>query len=144
MLMLGFSSGSRSSSPVTPSDTGYATGDDLQAIGSCRGGACVFPEVLWAPVVDRLDAPVFGWSGAAGQLDAADASLIAIGLIGMASTGTSHGSRPSAHCVSSPSLLHPGHRHRAWRIGQPDDSDELGLLSARTSWLPGCDSRDDA
>ena len=134
MLMLGFSSGLPFF--LTGNTLGYwlrDQGTTLQAIGFLSWvGLAYSLKFLWAPVVDRLDAPVFGWLGRRRSWMLLTQSLIAIGLIGMASTGTSHGLAAIgalavvvAFASSTQDIVID-----AWRIEAAGDSDELGLLSA--------------
>ena len=134
MLMLGFSSGLPFF--LTGNTLGYwlrDQGTTLQAIGFLSWvGLAYSLKFLWAPVVDRLDAPVFGWLGRRRSWMLLTQSLIAIGLIGMASTGTSHGLAAIgalavvvAFSSSTQDIVID-----AWRIEAAGDSDELGLLSA--------------
>ncbi|HVD94353.1 MAG TPA: MFS transporter [Vicinamibacterales bacterium] len=134
MLMLGFSSGLPFF--LTGNTLGYwlrDQGTTLQAIGFLSWvGLAYSLKFLWAPVVDRLDAPMFGWLGRRRSWMLLTQSLIAIGLFGMASTWTSHG-LPAigalavlvAFASSTQDIVID-----AWRIEAADDSDELGLLSA--------------
>src|SRR5262252_1257725 len=93
MLTLGFSSGLPFF--LTGNTLGYwlrDQGTTLQAIGFLSWvGLAYSLKFLWAPVVDRLDAPVIGRLGRRRSWMLLTQSLIAVGLIGMASVGTSHG-----------------------------------------------------
>src|SRR6478672_11444804 len=134
MLMLGFSSGLPFF--LTGNTLGYwlrDQGTTLQAIGFLSWvGLAYSLKFLWAPVVDRLDAPVFGRFGRRRSWMLLTQALIAVGLIGMASTGTSHGLAAIgalavvvAFSSSTQDIVID-----AWRIEAAGDSDELGLLSA--------------
>ena len=134
MLMLGFSSGLPFF--LTGNTLGYwlrDQGTTLQAIGFLSWvGLAYSLKFLWAPVVDRLNAPVFGSLGRRRSWMLFTQSLIAIGLVGMASTGTSHGLAAIgalavlvAFASSTQDIVID-----AWRIEAADDPDELGLLSA--------------
>ena len=134
MLMLGFSSGLPFF--LTGNTLGYwlrDQGTTLQAIGFLSWvGLAYSLKFLWAPVVDRLDAPVFPRLGRRRSWMLLTQSLIAIGLFGMASTGTSHGLAAIgalavlvAFSSSTQDIVVD-----AWRIEAAEDSDELGLLSA--------------
>jgi PAT family beta-lactamase induction signal transducer AmpG len=134
MLMLGFSSGLPFF--LTGNTLGYWLRDQgatLQAIGFLSWvGLAYSLKFLWAPVVDRLDAPLFGGLGRRRSWMLLTQALIAIGLFGMASTGTSHGLAAIgalavlvAFSSSTQDIVVD-----AWRIEAADDSDELGLLSA--------------
>src|SRR5262250_1763775 len=93
MLMLGFSSGLPFF--LSGNTLGYwlrDVGTTLQAIGFLSWVGLTYSlKFLWAPVVDRLDAPMIGRLGRRRSWMLLTQSLIAIGLIGMASVGTSHG-----------------------------------------------------
>jgi MFS transporter, PAT family, beta-lactamase induction signal transducer AmpG len=134
MLALGFSSGLPFF--LTGNTLGYwlrDQGTTLQAIGFLSWvGLAYSLKFLWAPVVDRLDALVVGRLGRRRGWMLLTQSLIAIGLIGMASVGTSHGLAAIgalavlvAFSSSTQDIVID-----AWRIESADDSDELGLLSA--------------
>jgi PAT family beta-lactamase induction signal transducer AmpG len=134
MLMLGFSSGLPFF--LTGNTLGYwlrDQGTTLQAIGFLSWvGLAYSLKFLWAPVVDRLDAPVFGRLGRRRSWMLLTQALIAIGLFGMASTGTSHGLAAIgalavlvAFSSSTQDIVVD-----AWRIEAAEDSDELGMLSA--------------
>ena len=133
MLMLGFSSGLPFL--LTGNTLGYWLRDEgttLKAIGFLSWvGLAYSLKFLWAPVVDRVDAPVFGrLAGAAAGWSSA-----------------------SCWSPSGSSAFRPSDRRRArelgalalvvafasstqdivvdaWRIEAASDSDELGLLSA--------------
>jgi PAT family beta-lactamase induction signal transducer AmpG len=134
MLMLGFSSGLPFF--LTGNTLGYwlrDQGTTLQAIGFLSWvGLAYSLKFLWAPVVDRLDAPIFGRLGRRRSWMLLTQALIAAGLFGMASTGTSHGLATIgalallvAFSSSTQDIVID-----AWRIEAANDSDELGLLSA--------------
>jgi PAT family beta-lactamase induction signal transducer AmpG len=134
MLTLGFSSGLPFF--LTGNTLGYwlrDQGTTLQAIGFLSWvGLAYSLKFLWAPVVDRLDAPMIGRLGRRRSWMLLTQSLIAIGLIGMASVGTSHGlvaigalAVLVAFSSSTQDIVID-----AWRIESAADSDELGLLSA--------------
>src|SRR5215467_52630 len=134
MLTLGFSSGLPFF--LTGNTLGYwlrDQGTTLQAIGFLSWvGLAYSLKFLWAPVVDRLDAPMIGRLGRRRSWMLLTQSLIAIGLIGMASVGTSHGlvaigalAVLVAFSSSTQDIVID-----AWRIEAAHDSDELGLLSA--------------
>jgi len=134
MLTLGFSSGLPFF--LTGNTLGYwlrDQGTTLQAIGFLSWvGLAYSLKFLWAPVVDRLDAPVIGRLGRRRSWMLLTQSLIAVGLIGMASVGTSHGlvaigalAVLVAFSSSTQDIVID-----AWRIESAADSDELGLLSA--------------
>jgi PAT family beta-lactamase induction signal transducer AmpG len=134
MLMLGFSSGLPFF--LTGNTLGYwlrDQGTTLQAIGFLSWvGLAYSLKFLWAPVVDRLDAPIFGRLGRRRSWMLLMQALIAAGLLGMAATGTRHGlatigvlALVVAFSSSTQDIVID-----AWRIEAATDSDELGLLSA--------------
>ena len=134
MLMLGFSSGLPFF--LTGNTLGYwlrDQGTTLQAIGFLSWvGLAYSLKFLWAPIVDRLDGPIFHRLGRRRSWMLLTQSVIAIGLFGMASTGTSHGLAAIgalavlvAFASATQDIVVD-----AWRIEAAQDSDELGLLSA--------------
>src|SRR3954464_8395098 len=134
MLMLGFSSGLPFF--LTGNTLGYwlrDQGTTLQAIGFLSWvGLAYSLKFLWAPVVDRLDAPIFARLGRRRSWMLLTQSIMAIGLFGMAATGTAHGlvtigalAVLVAFSSSTQDIVVD-----AWRIEAAADSDELGLLSA--------------
>jgi PAT family beta-lactamase induction signal transducer AmpG len=134
MLMLGFSSGLPFF--LTGNTLGYwlrDQGTTLQAIGFLSWvGLAYSLKFLWAPVVDRLDAPGFARLGRRRSWMLLTQAIIAVGLLGMASTGTKHG----LAAIGALALLVAFSSSTqdividAWRIEAASDSDELGLLSA--------------
>ena len=134
MLALGFSSGLPFF--LSGNTLGYwlrDQGTTLQAIGFLSWvGLAYSLKFLWAPVVDRLDGPIFHRLGRRRSWMLLTQSVIAIGLFGMASTGTSHGLAAIgalavlvAFASATQDIVVD-----AWRIEAAQDSDELGLLSA--------------
>src|SRR5689334_12071721 len=93
MLALGFSSGLPFF--LTGNTLGYwlrDRGTTLSAIGFLSWvGLAYSIKFLWAPVVDRLDAPIFGGLGRRRSWMLLTQVLIAVGLAAMAITGTEHG-----------------------------------------------------
>src|SRR3954469_3211384 len=134
MLMLGFSSGLPFF--LTGNTLGYwlrDQGTTLQAIGFLSWvGLAYSLKFLWAPVVDRLDAPLFGSLGRRRSWMLLTQALIAVGLFGMASTGIFH--RLAAIGALAVLVAFASSTQDivvdAWRIEAAADSDELGLLSA--------------
>ncbi len=134
MLMLGFSSGLPFF--LTGNTLGYWMRDEgtaLTAIGflSWVGLAYSF-KFLWAPIIDRLDAPGFGWLGRRRGWMVVSQLLIATGLAAIAATGLRAGLASLgilalivAFSSSTQDIVVD-----AWRIEAAADSDELGLLSA--------------
>jgi PAT family beta-lactamase induction signal transducer AmpG len=134
MLMLGFSSGLPFL--LTGNTLGYWLRDEgttLQAIGFLSWvGLAYSVKFLWAPVVDRLDAPLFGRFGRRRSWMLLTQVLVAVGLFGISMSGPTHG----LTAVGALALLVAFSSSTqdivvdAWRIEAASDSDELGLLSA--------------
>ena len=134
MLMLGFSSGLPFF--LSGNTLGYwlrDVGTTLQAIGFLSWvGLAYSLKFLWAPLVDRLDAPLFGRLGRRRGWMLLAQILIAVGLFGLSVRGPSHG----LAAVGAFALLVAFSSSTqdivvdAWRIEAASDSDELGLLSA--------------
>jgi PAT family beta-lactamase induction signal transducer AmpG len=134
MLMLGFSSGLPFF--LTGNTLGYWMRDEgttLSAIGflSWVGLAYSF-KFLWAPIIDRVDAPLFGRFGRRRGWMILTQILIGIGLVGMSTIGLAAGLASIgvlallvAFSSSTQDIVVD-----AWRIEAAADSDELGLLSA--------------
>jgi PAT family beta-lactamase induction signal transducer AmpG len=134
MLMLGFSSGLPFL--LTGNTLGYWLRDEgttLQAIGFLSWvGLAYSVKFLWAPVIDRLDAPVFGRFGRRRGWMILSQLLVAVGLIGFSAIGLKVGlaavgvlALAVAFASSTQDIVVD-----AWRIEAASDSDELGLLSA--------------
>ena len=134
MLALGFSSGLPFF--LTGNTLGYWLRDEgtaLTAIGflSWVGLAYSF-KFLWAPLVDRLDAPGLGRLGRRRSWMVVTQLLIALGLAALSATGLKAGLATVgvlalivAFSSSTQDIVVD-----AWRIEAASDSDELGLLSA--------------
>jgi PAT family beta-lactamase induction signal transducer AmpG len=134
MLMLGFSSGLPFF--LTGNTLGYWLRDEgttLSAIGflSWVGLAYSF-KFLWAPIIDRVDAPLLGRLGRRRGWMVLTQILIAVGLGGMSAVGLGAGLATIgalallvAFSSSTQDIVVD-----AWRIEAAADSDELGLLSA--------------
>jgi PAT family beta-lactamase induction signal transducer AmpG len=134
MLMLGFSSGLPFM--LTGNTLGYWLRDEgttLQAIGFLSWvGLAYSLKFLWAPIIDRTDAPVLGRLGRRRGWMLLAQLLVAAGLIGLSVRGPSHGlamvgalALVVAFASSTQDIVVD-----AWRIEAASDSDELGLLSA--------------
>jgi PAT family beta-lactamase induction signal transducer AmpG len=134
MLMLGFSSGLPFL--LTGNTLGYWLRDEgttLGAIGFLSWvGLAYSLKVLWAPLIDRLDAPVFGRFGRRRGWMIVSQLLVAVGLIGLSTIGPKRGlallgvlALIVAFASSTQDIVVD-----AWRIEAADDSEELGLLSA--------------
>src|SRR5437879_13075870 len=96
MLMLGFSSGLPFL--LTGSTLGYWVRDEgttLEAIGFLSWvGLAYSLKFLWAPLIDRLDAPVFGRFGRRRGWLIVNQLLVAAGLIGLSAIGLKAGLAP--------------------------------------------------
>jgi MFS transporter, PAT family, beta-lactamase induction signal transducer AmpG len=134
MLALGFSSGLPFL--LTGNTLGYWLRDEgttLKAIGFLSWvGLAYSLKFLWAPVVDRVDAPLFGRFGRRRSWMLLTQVFVAIGLLGLSISGTQHGLTAIgalavlvAFSSSTQDIVVD-----AWRIEAASDSDELGLLSA--------------
>jgi PAT family beta-lactamase induction signal transducer AmpG len=134
MLALGFSSGLPFL--LTGNTLGYWLRDEgttLKAIGFLSWvGLAYSLKFLWAPIVDRLDAPLFGRFGRRRSWMLLTQVLVAVGLVGISIYGPKHGLTAVgllavlvAFCSSTQDIVVD-----AWRIEAARDSDELGLLSA--------------
>ena len=134
MLMMGFSSGLPFL--LTGNTLGYWMRDEgttLAAIGFLSWvGLAYSLKFLWAPLIDRLDAPVFGRSGRRRGWMIVTQFLVAVGLLGLSVIGLKAGLAALgtlalivAFASSTQDIVVD-----AWRIEAADDSDELGLLSA--------------
>jgi PAT family beta-lactamase induction signal transducer AmpG len=89
-------------------------------------------KFLWAPIVDRVDAPVFGRLGRRRGWMVIAQLLVAAGLVGMSAVGLEAGLAPLgaiallvAFASATQDIVVD-----AWRIEAAADSDEIGLLSA--------------
>ena len=134
MLALGFSSGLPFL--LSGNTLGYWLRDEgttLKAIGFLSWvGLAYSLKFLWAPVVDRVDAPVFGRLGRRRGWMVIAQLLVGAGLVGMSAVGLGTGLAPLgaiallvAFASATQDIVVD-----AWRIEAAADSDELGLLSA--------------
>ena len=134
MLALGFSSGLPFL--LTGNTLGYWLRDEgttLKAIGFLSWvGLAYSLKFLWAPIVDRTDAPLFGRFGRRRSWMLLTQLLVGLGLVGLSLGGTAHGLTAVgalavlvAFASSTQDIVVD-----AWRIEAASDSDELGLLSA--------------
>ena len=134
MLALGFSSGLPFF--LVGNTLGYwmrDAGTALSAIGFLSWvGLAYSLKFLWAPVVDRVDAPGLGWLGRRRGWMAVNQLLIAAGLFAMAATGLKAGLATLGFLALSVALSSATQDIvvDAWRIEVASDGDELGLLSA--------------
>jgi MFS transporter, PAT family, beta-lactamase induction signal transducer AmpG len=136
MLALGFASGLPFL--LTGATFGYWLRDEgttLTAIGflSWVGLAYTF-KFLWAPLVDRLPAPLLGMLGRRRGWVMLAQLVIAAGLLGMAIVGP-HGAGGLAAIGALALVVAFGSATQdiafdAWRIEAASDADELGLLTS--------------
>jgi PAT family beta-lactamase induction signal transducer AmpG len=134
MLLLGFSSGLPFF--LSGNTLGYwlrDAGTTLAAIGFLSWvGLAYSLKFLWAPIVDRVDAPVFGRLGRRRGWMLLSQLLVASALLGIAAMGLKAGLAALgilalivAFSSSTQDIVVD-----AWRIEAAADSDELGLLSS--------------
>jgi len=134
MLGLGFSSGLPFF--LSGNTLGYwlrDAGTTLAAIGFLSWvGLAYSLKFLWAPVIDRVDAPGFGWLGRRRGWLIVSQLMVALGLLGIAAAGLKAGlvalgvlALVVAFSSSTQDIVVD-----AWRIEAAADSDELGLLSS--------------
>ena len=134
MLTLGFSSGLPFM--LSGNTLGYWMRDEGTALGAIGFlswvGLAYSLKFLWAPLIDRLDAPVFGRFGRRRGWMIVSQIFVAAGLIGLSAIGLKAGLASLgvlalivAFASSTQDIVVD-----AWRIEAADDADELGLLSA--------------
>jgi PAT family beta-lactamase induction signal transducer AmpG len=134
MLALGFSSGLPFA--LVGVTFSYWLRDEkiaLSAIGFLSWvGFAYTLKFLWAPLLDRLNAPLFGLLGRRRGWMALMQVIIALGLVAIALSGTSHGLMRlgiAALVVAFASATQDT-AIDAWRIESARDPDELGLLTS--------------
>jgi PAT family beta-lactamase induction signal transducer AmpG len=134
MLALGFASGLPFL--LTASTLGYWLRDEgttLTVIGFISWvGLAYSLKVLWAPLIDRLDAPLLGRLGRRRGWIVLAQVVVMLGLIGMAASGPKGGltalgafALVTAFASATQDIVVD-----AWRIEAAATNDELGLLSA--------------
>ena len=134
MLLLGFSSGLPFF--LSGNTLGYwlrESGTTLAAIGFLSWvGLAYSLKFLWAPIIDRVDAPWLGRFGRRRSWMILSQLLVALGLIGISVAGLTFGlvalgvlALVVAFASSTQDIVVD-----AWRIEAAADSDELGLLSS--------------
>src|SRR5215831_14635105 len=131
MLMLGFSSGLPFF--LTGNTLGYWMRDEgtaLSAIGFLSWvGLAYSAKFLWAPIIDRVDAPVLGRLGRRRGWMIVAQLLIGVGLFAIAVTGRQAGlgTLGMLALIVAFSSATQDIVVDAWRIEAASDSDELGL-----------------
>ena len=134
MLGLGFSSGLPFL--LTGNTFGYWLRDEgtsLKLIGFLSWvGLAYSLKVFWAPIIDRVDAPLLQRFGRRRSWMVLTQVLVGLALVAMSMTGTSHGLTilGAFALVVAFSSATQDIVIDAWRIEAADNSDELGLLSA--------------
>jgi PAT family beta-lactamase induction signal transducer AmpG len=134
MLTLGFSSGLPFL--LTANTLGYWLRDggiSLTAIGFLSWvGLAYSAKFLWAPFIDRIDAPIFGRFGRRRGWLIISQLMVAFGLLGLSIFGLRRGLMTLgvfalivAFSSSTQDIVVD-----AWRIEVSSNSDELGLLSS--------------
>ena len=134
MLMLGFSSGLPFF--LTGNTLGYwlrDSGTALSAIGFISWvGLAYSLKFLWAPIIDRVDAPIVGRFGRRRGWMLLSQLFVGLGLLAMALTGLKAGllalgvlALVVAFSSSTQDIVVD-----AWRIEVATNVDELGLLSS--------------
>jgi PAT family beta-lactamase induction signal transducer AmpG len=134
MLMLGFSSGLPFF--LSGNTLGYwlrDAGTALAAIGFISWvGLAYSLKFLWAPIIDRVDAPIAGRLGRRRGWMLVSQLFIALGLFAMSMTGLSAGlvTIGAFALVVAFSSATQDIVVDAWRIEAASNGDELGLLSS--------------
>ncbi|MEI9885612.1 MAG: hypothetical protein WDN08_03780 [Rhizomicrobium sp.] len=134
MLVLGFSSGLPFL--LVGNTLGYWLRDEgtsLAAIGFISWvGIAYSLKFLWAPVIDRVNAPFFSFLGRRRSWMALSQIIVGLAFIAMAFLGTGHGlvllgafALVAAFSAATQDIVID-----AWRIESAADNDELGLLSS--------------
>jgi PAT family beta-lactamase induction signal transducer AmpG len=134
MLALGFSSGLPF--VLVGNTFGYWLRDEhtsLAAIGFLSWvGIAYSLKFLWAPLLDRLGFPGFGFLGRRRGWIALTQMILAAGLVAMALSGTEHGLARLGMCALIVAFASATQDIAidAWRIESARDKDELGLLTS--------------
>jgi MFS transporter, PAT family, beta-lactamase induction signal transducer AmpG len=134
MLVLGFSSGLPFL--LVGNTMGFWLRDEgtsLAAIGFISWvGIAYSLKPLWAPLIDRVNAPIFARLGRRRSWMALSQIFIGLALVAMAVAGTKHGlvllgafALVTAFSAATQDIVID-----AWRIESASDNDELGLLSS--------------
>ena len=134
MLALGFSSGLPFA--LVGITFSYWLADEkiaLSTIGFLSWASLAYSlKFLWAPLLDRVRVPLLGLLGLRRGWIALMQVIIALGLIAMALTGTSHGLVKLGICALVVAFASATQDTAidAWRIESARDPDELGLLTS--------------
>lgn len=134
MLALGFASGLPFL--LTGNTLGYwlrEEGTTLAAIGFLSWvGLAYSLKVFWAPLMDRLDAPLFGKLGRRRSWIMLAQIIVCIGLVGMSAIGPQGGLAALGACALVVAFASATQDIvvDAWRIEAAEDKGELGALSA--------------
>jgi MFS transporter, PAT family, beta-lactamase induction signal transducer AmpG len=134
MLLLGFSSGIPFL--LIGNTLGYWLRDEgvsLTLIGYISWAGLPYTiKFLWAPIIDRVKAPGFGWLGLRRGWMAIAQIVAGLAFLGMAAAGVSAGFFVLFALASLAGLAAATQDIviDAWRIESAADNDELGLLSS--------------
>ncbi len=134
MLVLGFSSGLPFL--LVGNTLGYWLRDEgtsLAAIGFISWvGVAYSLKFLWAPVIDRVNAPIFSVLGRRRSWMALSQILVGLAFVAMAFVGTKNGlvALGAFALVAAFSAATQDIVIDAWRIESAADTEELGLLSS--------------
>ncbi len=134
MLVLGFSSGLPFL--LVGNTLGYwlrDEGSSLAAIGFLSWvGIAYSLKFLWAPIIDRVNAPLLGALGRRRSWMALSQIVVGLAFIAMAVVGTHHGlvALGAFALIAAFSAATQDIVIDAWRIESAADNDELGLLSS--------------
>ncbi|MGB8601834.1 MAG: MFS transporter [Rhizomicrobium sp.] len=138
MLVLGFSSGLPFL--MVGNTFGYwlrEEGTSLTAIGLISGvGLAYSLKFLWAPIIDRVRAPLFGRLGRRRGWMALSQILIALGLVAMATVGLTYGNTILGLCALVVAFASATQDIviDAWRIENATSEGEQGLLTSAASF----------
>lgn len=138
MLVLGFSSGLPFL--MVGNTFGYwlrEEGTSLTAIGLISGvGLAYSLKFLWAPIIDRVRAPLFGRLGRRRGWMALSQILIAAGLVAMATSGLAHGTTVLGLCALVVAFASATQDIviDAWRIENATTEGEQGLMTSAASF----------
>lgn len=134
MLALGFSSGLPF--VLVGNTFGYWLRDEHTSLAAISFlswvGIAYSLKFLWAPLLDRLKVPGFGFLGQRRGWIAVMQMIVAAGLVAMAVSGTGHGLARLGMCALIVAFASATQDIAidAWRIESARDEDELGLLTS--------------